>query len=387
METGRGLIVLVILLVFGHCCAQNISFGGIDQNYSACSYLDSKEKVTFCWTANETYLVFAGAVTENVNGNGWFGIGLNASEMVPANASVVSKFGGENATVKLYGLSEKSQAGVVPLDVTWQLIKAEVTNATLVMEVIVPIPYDATSKSQFPLIYAYGEVESGTVLMDHHSNHGSAVVNLTAGTATPVYDGDHDDDDDDDKDGDDKVCFPADAMVFLESGEQVTMENLREGDQVLTTDGSFSEVFFFSHRLPKTHPNKFIQISAEGFSLDLSPSHYVFVNGKLMEARNVKVGDTISVVTEGSFKTAVVSSVSGVVKGGLYNPHTFAGNLVVNSVSVSCYTSTVDPRIAHLLLAPLRMLYSKAGLKPLAGFFHGDRPFLAQLAPSGPSTM
>uniref|UniRef100_A0A7S1XBW5 Hint domain-containing protein n=1 Tax=Compsopogon caeruleus TaxID=31354 RepID=A0A7S1XBW5_9RHOD len=378
MGTRWMLTVFAALFVCVMVEGQTISFDGVEQMYSACEFLDSDNKVTVCWTANETYMVFAGSLGMNPNGNGWFGIGLNTSTMVPSNASIVSKFGTENATVKLYGLSDRNSQGVVPLNITWELIKVEVTSSLLSMEVT--IPYSGGNQSQFPLIYAYGEVDSGTLLKYHGSSRGSSTIDIKVGNGSSTGSNSN-------ATSDDGVCFPADAKVLLESGQVVAMENLRVGDKVLTSDGSYSEVFFFSHRVPRTSPNSFMEISAEDISLALSPSHYIAINGRLTEARTVKVGDTISTVNEGAFKTLVVSSVSKVVKGGLYNPHTFAGNIVVNAVSVSCYTSTVDPRMAHLLLAPLRMLYSMTGLNLLPSFFDVDRPFLAQLAPSGPSTM
>jgi hypothetical protein len=55
--------------------------------------------------------------------------------------------------------------------------------------------------------------------------------------------------------------------------------------------------------------------------------------------------------------TAVVSTTL-VEATGLYNPQTIHGDIVVDGIVASTYTTAVDPQVAHGLLAPLRVLYS-----------------------------
>ena len=56
-----------------------------------------------------------------------------------------------------------------------------------------------------------------------------------------------------------------------------------------------------------------------------------------------------------------VIAVGSARKDGLYNPHTLQGDIVVNGVLTSTYTSAFSPVLAHLVFAPLRALY-RAGV-------------------------
>lgn len=60
-------------------------------------------------------------------------------------------------------------------------------------------------------------------------------------------------------------------------------------------------------------------------------------------------------------------------KSGKYAPHCTHGDLVVNGVAVSSYTTEVNPSIAHALLAPVRLFSYLTGAQELLGsiFYHG----------------
>lgn len=162
---------------------------------------------------------------------------------------------------------------------------------------------------------------------------------------------------------DDPECFPADASVELESGASVSMAVLELGDRVRVADGSFSDVYLFSHRNAKA-VSQFIRISTARASLSLTPGHLLVVNGKLAAARSVKVGDSVAVLEPGSKRRAKVSTVKAVAmhKGrGLYNPHTLEGTLVVNGVVTSCLTEALPSSVASLLLKPFEFAYEVLG--------------------------
>jgi hypothetical protein len=57
---------------------------------------------------------------------------------------------------------------------------------------------------------------------------------------------------------------------------------------------------------------------------------------------------------------------------------------VVNGVRASSYTRSVHPRVAHVLLAPVRAVV-RAGLatEPLGGLFYDGADRLAALMPKG----
>mmetsp|Transcript_48388 Transcript_48388/g.118457 ORF Transcript_48388/g.118457 Transcript_48388/m.118457 type:complete len:469 (+) Transcript_48388:356-1762(+) len=156
-------------------------------------------------------------------------------------------------------------------------------------------------------------------------------------------------------------CFPADATVVLEHGSTKTMAELQIGDRVLVEGSVFADVYFFSHRVPAPRKFRFVSLtSASGSKVTLSPSHYLYANGKLSAAGAVKVGDAIELANG---ETSEVSSVEFVVAAGLYNPHTLSGDLVVDGVRTSTYTTAVHPMVAHTLLWPVRVLY-QMGIRP-----------------------
>ncbi len=102
----------------------------------------------------------------------------------------------------------------------------------------------------------------------------------------------------------DSACFPLDAEVHLEGGNTITMGALNVGDKILTADGTFEEVYFFSSR-DWTRMEEFIRIhtdaecstQAAGITcppLTVTPGHYVFLaTGNVSVASQVTVGDTL----------------------------------------------------------------------------------------------
>ena len=72
----------------------------------------------------------------------------------------------------------------------------------------------------------------------------------------------------------------------------------------------------------------------------------------------MKIGDN---VTLADGKASAVVAIAAVRKEGLHNPHTLQGDIVVNGVLASSYTSAFSPTLAHVVLAPLRALY-RAGI-------------------------
>eukprot|EP00180_Rhodochaete_pulchella_P001647 Plantae.Rhodophyta-Rhodochaete_pulchella.ctg2484.p1 GENE.Plantae.Rhodophyta-Rhodochaete_pulchella.ctg2484~~Plantae.Rhodophyta-Rhodochaete_pulchella.ctg2484.p1 ORF type:complete len:318 (-),score=31.41 Plantae.Rhodophyta-Rhodochaete_pulchella.ctg2484:139-993(-) len=153
-------------------------------------------------------------------------------------------------------------------------------------------------------------------------------------------------------------CFPFYARVILAGGQTKSMEELSVGDEVVVGgDGSTSPVHFFGHK-DLSSRTRFVQLDHGEGSLVLSPGHFVYVDGALKRATDVKVGDTLEVFGfDGNVTTSKVHGVDVVYGSGLYNPHTLSGDLIVDGVKTSCYTSAVHPRLAHYLLAPLRAAY------------------------------
>ena len=153
-------------------------------------------------------------------------------------------------------------------------------------------------------------------------------------------------------------CFPASAEVELENGELVRMDELKVGQRVAVGKGDFSEVFMFTHE--DVHVRRAFRRfhTAAGPAITVTDGHYLRVGNQLKAAAVVNVGDVLSLQT--GEKTKIVA-VHRVVGEGLYNPQTLHGDIVVDGIVASTYTTAVDAKIAHSALAPLRFISACVG--------------------------
>jgi hypothetical protein len=177
-------------------------------------------------------------------------------------------------------------------------------------------------------------------------------------------------------------CFPAEATVLTSTGVVKRMRELVIGDRVYVGHGIFSEVYMFTHKIPHILA-EFVVIDAvsSGVRLHLTPGHYIYVNGGLVAAQTVVVGDNIELV-DGS--VASVSSVSSAILNGLYNPQTLHGDIFVDNVHVSTFTTAVEPAFAHAILSPLRAAFRALDFS--TSLFE-DRSDLGSVLPSGPTAL
>ncbi len=166
-------------------------------------------------------------------------------------------------------------------------------------------------------------------------------------------------------------CFPADSTVLAEGRGLVRMDALEVGDRVLTAseDGTvrFEDIFFFSDRDRHTR-SVFLLVTTEcGDQITISPLHLIpviidaFPMFALIPDRELSPGDTVFIAQTKthtpSLSTSKVSSISTVVREGLYCPHTSSSSVFVDNVLSSCYTTVVPARLAHALLRPVYWLY------------------------------
>lgn len=147
------------------------------------------------------------------------------------------------------------------------------------------------------------------------------------------------------------VCFPADGVVTVSSGEVIPIEELQIGDNVAIGRGVFSQVFGFSHYDATSVSTFVVAETASGHSLRATPGHYVYVNGQIKPMRGIKKGDTLT-LDDGS--STVVVQVNLKRLRGLYNPQTAHGDIVVDGVLATTFTTAVLPVFAHAALAPVR---------------------------------
>jgi Hint module len=155
------------------------------------------------------------------------------------------------------------------------------------------------------------------------------------------------------------------------------MDELRVGQRVRVAKDTFSDVFLFTHKLDRAAATFVSILTASGHSLSLTPGHYIYVNGATpLPAALVQVGDELTLA---SGVLSAVVFVSEVVHAGIYNPQTLHGDIVVDGIVASTYTTAVSPVLGHASLSPLRALYSALGLTTSllnGGADHGVRILL-----------
>lgn len=181
------------------------------------------------------------------------------------------------------------------------------------------------------------------------------------------------------------VCFPSSATVQVRVNgvvRQTALGNLKAGHEIHVDElGSTSRVFLFTHR---RHYGmyKFTRLTTKsGHTITLSGSHYLYANGRLTAARAVRVGHRLRTV---SGESAVVR-VESVVERGLIAPHTMHGDVLVDGVVASSYTTAVHPRVAGIMLAPLRAAV-RLGIahEPVGALFYNGADNIASFMPRGP---
>lgn len=180
----------------------------------------------------------------------------------------------------------------------------------------------------------------------------------------------------------DGVCFPGGAAVRLADGSSRRMDGVRIGDRVSCGGAADSPVVLFTHRMHGWF--SFVRIVLVGRRvLTASRGHFVHASdGRLRTAGGIRPGDALVHAASGA--PLRVLAVYDVCAHGLYNPQTACGSLVVNGLLVSCYTTAVEPVLAHtVLMAPVRTLFGISAwfVEWLSRCFDHGAPWLAALSP------
>jgi hypothetical protein len=143
-------------------------------------------------------------------------------------------------------------------------------------------------------------------------------------------------------------CFPGNSRVLLDTGDYVSMFDLKNGMKILAVNGKgepvFSEVFTWIVR-DSDLEDVFLELETEsGKSARLSKQHYIHVTQGtwkdtfLISAQEVQVGQYIWV----DFKPSKVVSIRVITEKGVFSPVTLEGSIVVDSVTASCVTTYED---------------------------------------------
>jgi Hint module len=136
------------------------------------------------------------------------------------------------------------------------------------------------------------------------------------------------------------------------------MSELAVGDYVQVGPAQFSEVFMFTHKVSDGF-YAFLRIATDdGPAITLSSTHYLYVNTSLVPAETVLVGDTLT-LAEGRQSTVI--QIDKLEQLGLFNPQTLQGNIVVDGILASTYTTAITPVVAHASLQALRSIYRATG--------------------------
>lgn len=175
-------------------------------------------------------------------------------------------------------------------------------------------------------------------------------------------------------------CFPASARAISDDGRQIPLSYLAAGHVVRVTESQSSPVYLFTHK-QYFGLHHFIHIvSQNNHSIVLSQGHYIYANGRLKAAYHVQVGDILRTLDG----PAVVTSVRWAEEHGLFAPHTAHGDIVINRVVTSTYTTAVHPVLAHAALWPLRALTHTGMLsEAMRDLLYSFRPLLLALLPGG----
>jgi hypothetical protein len=156
------------------------------------------------------------------------------------------------------------------------------------------------------------------------------------------------------------------------------MRALTIGDRVKVGRAEYSEVFMFTHKDPHFRTHFKALRCKSGHVIKMTPGHYVYLNGALAAAGSAKARDKVML---GNGEVSEVVEVSDVVETGLYNPQTVHGDIVVDGVVASTYTTAVSPTFAHAWLSPLRFLYGIAGVS--GGVYENGADSFAAVLPDG----
>lgn len=155
-------------------------------------------------------------------------------------------------------------------------------------------------------------------------------------------------------------CFPADASIELVDGSKKQMAQVQTGDVVKVAPETYSPVYFFSHA-DEAVPSSVIQLEAANVTFVSSPGHYLRTISGVRAASQLSVGDEIVLARGPKAETAVIQRVVRRVGRGRFNPHTLHGDIVVNDVVASTFTTAVHPVVARGLLSPVRAVYRVFG--------------------------
>jgi Hint module len=153
-------------------------------------------------------------------------------------------------------------------------------------------------------------------------------------------------------------CFPSHATVLLESGAVKRMDEVAIGNRVLVDVNRYSEVFVFTHKAPEA-VSDFVRLeSCCGEVVQASRDRSAPTAVWLRKARCASATPPPRRLVRPSVSCPCRASRAR----GLFDPQTLDGDIVVDGLLASTYTTTVEPVLAHAALAPTRLFYQVFGV-------------------------
>uniref|UniRef100_A0A914WGG1 Hint domain-containing protein n=1 Tax=Plectus sambesii TaxID=2011161 RepID=A0A914WGG1_9BILA len=158
------------------------------------------------------------------------------------------------------------------------------------------------------------------------------------------------------------ACFSADSLLLTKTGETKRMDELKVGDEILSTtfgpQAIFVSVESFLHRLPHTK-TQFLRIeTSDGSVIKLTKQHIIYVikesEGEFLAAQYVKLGDQLMRRDGKVFSPVLVTYLMMVEEIGAFAPMTANGMLVVNGMVVSCHSVNKMLSLQHTFFGLVR---------------------------------
>ncbi|KAK6182574.1 hypothetical protein SNE40_010228 [Patella caerulea] len=162
-------------------------------------------------------------------------------------------------------------------------------------------------------------------------------------------------------------CLTSNDWVITKDGERKYLQHLKAGEEVqeVKPDGTlgYTKVYCFSHKDPHQSSPNYLEIITGTRSITISNNHHlVFTDDESNSSRTykmakeVKIGDRL-VCHDGQHRNIEqITNIKEVEGKGAFAPITKSGELLVNGIQVSCYSSA-DPNLVHAALTLFRLAY------------------------------
>ena len=150
--------------------------------------------------------------------------------------------------------------------------------------------------------------------------------------------------------------------VEIRDGKSVFMKDLQRGDEVKVAEGIYERVYGFGHRHETLEIEYLELILSTGTVLEISADHMVSVQGNFVPAKEIRNGNLVSVLMDGTMALFKVVAIQRIVRQGAYAPFTWSGTILVNGVLASTYVALPSvplssyQAVSHLATLPRRIL-------------------------------